>query len=407
MTINKLVSIMSKFFVSIVLITATGFIFTSVSYAGTPEHVVVEGYATITGDKKDIARDKAVSDAFRRAIEQVVGVMVEAETVVRNFELLNDRIYSQTVGYIKNYKIIEEKIEGDTLKIRIEANVAISSLEKDLDAIGILIKRVGKPRLMLLISEQNIIHDKPSYWWAGNTAPSIGTVESILTQKFMEKGFTLVDRQVILAGIKGDPTLAHNLDVNLSNDAALTLASMGEAEVVVIGHAVAKAGPSIMETTLRSCQANMSAKVINADNGETLASVSTNAVAVHVDPITGGTEAFKKAANEMADKLIAQILAKWQRRLGGAHTIKLIAGGLDFSNLADFKKFLKDNVRGIVDIYERSYRDGTAKLDIEIKGSAKEAAEELSNKMFNKGVIVVTSLTGNVISIKFISIHNP
>ncbi|MBI5049719.1 MAG: flagellar assembly protein T N-terminal domain-containing protein [Nitrospirae bacterium] len=370
--------------------------------ASSGEQIIAEGYATIVEGKKDIARDRAISDAFRRAIEQVVGVMVEAETVVNNFELLNDRIYSQTVGYIKNYKIIEEKIEGDTLKLKIEAVVAVSNLEKDLDAVGILIKKVGKPRLMLLISEQNIVGDKPLFWWSGEGI-SIGTVESVLTQKFMEKGFTLVDRQVILASMRDDPLLAKSLEANLSGDAALTLASMGEAEVVVIGQAVAKAGSPISGTTLRSCQANISSRVVNADNGETLASVSANAVNVNVDPVTGGTEAFKKAANEMADKLIVQVLAKWQKRIGGAHTIKIIVSGLDFGSMADFKKFLKENVRGIVEIYERSYKDGVAKLDVEVKGSAKETAEELSNKKFNARKIEVTSLTGNVIGIKFIS----
>lgn len=385
-----------------ILIFAACLLSTTFLYADTGERVVAEGYATIVEGKKDIARDRAISDAFRRAIEQVVGVMVEAETVVNNFELLNDRIYSQTVGYIKNYKIIEEKIEGDTLKLKIEAVVAVSNLEKDLDAVGVLIKKVGKPRLMLLISEQNIISDKPSYWWSGEGI-SIGTVESILTQKFMEKGFTLVDRQVILASVRDDPSLTKSLEANLSGDAALTLASMGEAEVVVIGQAVAKAGPPISGTTLRSCQANISSRVVNADNGETLASVSASAVNVNVDPITGGTEAFKKAANEMADKLIAQVLAKWQKRIGGAHTIKIIVSGMDFSSLADFKRFLKENVRGIVEIYERSYKDSIAKLDVEVKGSAKETAEELSNKKFNHGIISVTSLTGNVINIKLIS----
>lgn len=375
-------------------------VFTSLLYASAGERITVEGYATITEGKKDIARDKAINDAFRRAIEQVVGVMVEAETVVKNFELLSDRIYSQTAGYIKNYKIIGERVEEDVLKLKIEAIVAITTLEKDLDAVGILIRRVGKPRLMLLISEQNIIHDKPSYWWGSNGTVSIGVVESILIKKFMEKGFTLVNRHVIFAGIKNDPSLAHNLGADLNRDTVLTLAAMGEAEVVVIGEAVAKAGPTIAGTTLRSCQGNISARVVNADDGETLASVSTNAVAVHVNPVTGGTEAFKKAADEMADKLIAQILAKWQRRIGGIHTIKLIISGLDFSTMIDFKRFIKENVRGIVEIYERSYRDGTAKLDVEVKGSAKEIAEELSNKMFNKGVIEIKSLTGNVISIK-------
>ncbi|MEW6674991.1 MAG: flagellar assembly protein T N-terminal domain-containing protein [Nitrospirota bacterium] len=395
-------TILLRLLTLIISILTIGFLFAGLLYASTEERIEVEGHAAIVAGKKDLARDKAINDAFRRAVEQVVGVMVEAETLVKNLELLTDRIYSQTTGYIKNYKIIEERIEGDVMKVRIEAVVAISSLEKELDAIGILMKRVEKPRILLLISEQNITHDRPSYWWGSGDTISIGVVENTLLTKFMEKGFNFVDRQVILQSIKDDPSIAHNISDSLSNEMALKLASEGEAEVVIIGQAVAKAGPVLLETTMRSCQANISTRVLNADNGEILASFTANAVVAHVDPITGGTEALKKASNDMADRLISQVIAKWQKQVGGARTIRLIISGLDFDKVIDFREFLRDHVRGIVDIYERSFKDDIAKLDIEAKSSAKEIAEELSNKGFNNGVIEVTSFTGNVIKIRFI-----
>lgn len=389
--------------ISIISMATVVFFFSGLSYASPEERIQIEGYAAIIGGKKDIARDKAINDALRRALEQVVGVMVDAETVTKNFILLNDRIYTQTAGHIKNYKIIGESAEGDTLKVKVEATVATTSLVKELDAIGILIKRVGKPRLLLLISEQNIIHDKPSYWWGSSEAIRIGVVENTLITKFMEKGFTFVDRQVILQGIKDDPSIVRSLLSDLSNEIALKLASEGEAEVAIIGQAVAKAGPALMGTIIRSCQANISARAMNADNGETLASFSSNAVVAHVDPITGGTEALKKAAGEIADKLISQIIAKWQGRVGGTYTVKIIISGLDFAKVMDFKGFLKDHLRGVQEIYERSYKDGVTTMDLEVKSSAKEIAEELSRKNFNKGLLEVTSFTGNVIKIRFVS----
>lgn len=369
-------------------------------YAGKAEYVEAEGYALITGDRKDIARESALNNAFRRAVEQAIGVLVESETMVRNFELLNDRVYSKSAGYVKKYSITGEKIEGDTFRIKINAMVSKVRLEKDLDEIGLLIKKAGKPRIMLLISEQNIASDKPSYWWGSGSSVSIGVAENTLMEKFMGKGFNFVDRQVVLAGIKEEIKAPVSSAPGLSNETALKLASMGEAEVVIIGQAVAKAGPMLMNTSIRSCQATVSVRVLNADSGEPLATSSASATVAHVDPITGGSEALKKASAEISDKLISQILAKWKKRVNGTHSIKLSVSGVKFDSMKAFREFLKDKIESIEDIYDRSYKDGIARMDIEISGSTKEMAEELSGKRFNNGLLEVTSFTSNVIELK-------
>ena len=64
--------------------------------SGEPVTVDVEGYASIVGGRKDTAREGALNNAFRRAIEQVVGVMINSKTVVQDSALLNDKILSKS-----------------------------------------------------------------------------------------------------------------------------------------------------------------------------------------------------------------------------------------------------------------------------------------------------------------------
>ncbi len=156
------------------------------SFATKGQQVEVEGYALIVDGKKDIARENAINNAFRRAVEQVVGVMVESETMVKNFELLNDKVYAKSAGYIKQYTIVGETVQGEELRLRMRALVSVRRVGKDLDDIGLLIKEVGKPRLLLLISEQNGLSESPSYWWGGNGG-GIGVVENTILSKFVEK----------------------------------------------------------------------------------------------------------------------------------------------------------------------------------------------------------------------------
>ena len=382
------------FFVLLVIFLSTHDI-----YAASTKPVEAEGFATITGGRKDLAREDALSNAFRRAVEQTVGVLVESETLVRNFELLNDRVYSKSTGYIKRYTISDERIEGDTFRIKIKAIVSSVKLEKDLDNIGLLMKKMGKPRIMLLISEQSADHDKPSYWWGGEGGFNLGVAENVIMSKFMEKGFNFVDHQVILARLKEDNRLTNNISVNLNNDTALKLATMGEAEVVIVGQAIAKAGVTVAGTNIRSCQATVSVRAVNADNSALLATFTTNAVVANINPITGGAEALKKASIEISEKLMSQILTKWTKQASGLKTVRLIVSGLSFEDVKTFKELLKNRIDEIEEIYDRSFKDSVAVLDIEVTNNAKEVAEELSEIKFKGGSLRVTSLTSNVIKL--------
>ncbi|MCX7966260.1 MAG: flagellar assembly protein T N-terminal domain-containing protein, partial [Syntrophorhabdaceae bacterium] len=241
--------------------------------ASTSNTVEVEGYASIMDGRKDQAREDALNNAFRRAVEQAVGVMVESDSLVVNAQILNDRIYSKSTGYIKKYNIINEKVEGDSYRVRINATVSKVKIEKDIDEIGQIIKKAGNPRIMLLIAEQIGSDGKPIYWWSKDDASGSNTAENVLSSVLLQKGFNLVDRRVILAGIKD----IKNLDADINNDTALRLAAMGEADVVIIGKVIANSGRPLMGTNIRSNQASFTARAINADKGESIASYTTNA----------------------------------------------------------------------------------------------------------------------------------
>jgi hypothetical protein len=79
----------------------------------TIREVMVEGVSSIEGGRKDIARDHAIKDDLRKAVEQAVGTFISSETVVENYEVLSDRIYSKAEEYVAEYKVLREKEEGD------------------------------------------------------------------------------------------------------------------------------------------------------------------------------------------------------------------------------------------------------------------------------------------------------
>ncbi len=133
--------------------------------ASTTISTTAEGVGVIESGNKASARDQAIRDGLRIAVEQAVGTLVASETLVQNYEVLRDQIYSKTQGYIQDYAIIDEKEEGTLYRVTVKAQVAQGNLQEDLLALGMLMQRKQMPRIMLMVAEQNVGRHHYSFWW--------------------------------------------------------------------------------------------------------------------------------------------------------------------------------------------------------------------------------------------------
>ena len=87
-----------------------------------PVNASAEGVGVIIDDNTAIARDQAIQDALRLVVEQAAGTMVSSETLVQNYEVLRDQIYSKSQGYIQRYEVTDESVEGNLYKVKIQAS---------------------------------------------------------------------------------------------------------------------------------------------------------------------------------------------------------------------------------------------------------------------------------------------
>ena len=60
------------------------------------------------------AREAAVEDALRRCVE-AAGVHVASETLVDDFTLIKDVIYTKTAGLVEHYEVLEENPDQEGL----------------------------------------------------------------------------------------------------------------------------------------------------------------------------------------------------------------------------------------------------------------------------------------------------
>lgn len=89
--------------------TMTLFVHSAISLEA--EWVTVEGFAALENVTKQEARQLAIDDARRAAIEKVVGVNLVSETLVINSEISGDVICTIPYGKVVAQEIIKESVE--------------------------------------------------------------------------------------------------------------------------------------------------------------------------------------------------------------------------------------------------------------------------------------------------------
>ncbi len=260
--------------------------------------VVAEGMAGVQGDPA-IARDNAIQDALRKAVEQAVGTMVASETLVENFQVVKDNIYNKSTGYIKEYKIVKESPGKDLHTVTISAVVGTGDLKNDLSALGLLQARMGKPRTLFMIAEQNIGQEILLYWWgywgkggaafAGQSV-EMAVSETALKEEFANKGFNVIDISAVTG--KFEISNAYRI-ADLTDTGAREIGRKMGAEIIVKGKALAKEGPRTAGSSVGSYLADITVSAVRVDNGQVLGSARGQGVARHVAQHVGGNNALE------------------------------------------------------------------------------------------------------------------
>lgn len=368
--------------------------------------VVAEGMAGVQGDPA-IARDNAIQDALRKAVEQAVGTMVASETLVENFQVVKDNIYNKSTGYIKEYKIVKESPGKDLHTVTISAVVGTGDLKNDLGALGLMHARVGKPRTLFMIAEQNIGQEILLYWWgswgsrggaafAGQSV-EMAVSETVLKEEFLNRGFNVIDISAVTG--KFEISNAYRI-ADLTNTGAQEIGRKMGAEIIIKGKALAKEGPRTAGSSVGSYLADITLSVVRVDNGQVLASARNSAPARHVSQHVGGNQAIENAARGIADKLVEQITAKWTAETSGGQLIQLTIRGLGgMKDLIKIKEFLRGKVRGVQNVIQRSFEKGEAVLEVDAKSSAQQVGDELAAKPIQGLDLDITAATGNTLEL--------
>jgi len=83
--------------------------------------------------------EEALREAFRQAVRQVVGTFVDAETLVKNDELVSDKILTYSNGYITAFKKLSETERNGLARVTIQAAVKREPLAAKLSEVNVTV----------------------------------------------------------------------------------------------------------------------------------------------------------------------------------------------------------------------------------------------------------------------------
>lgn len=165
------------------------------------KRVPVTGSAAILGGNVQRAKKGALLEAYRIAVNTMMGVEIESLTMVKNCEEFTSLVVEKSRGYIRSYKILSEDIDekSQIYTVIIEAEVVEGNNmrdNKDEIALRAYLELIENPVLIILLSDRGT--GVPSGTLSGAVSP--GVVEIALAKRFQDVGYAILTADDLFVG---------------------------------------------------------------------------------------------------------------------------------------------------------------------------------------------------------------
>lgn len=259
------------------------------------------------------AREDAINDALRRAVEQAGGIKLESGSASQDMALVSDYIITESCGIIQAYTVLQENPNQDGLYyVRVSAICVQSKADIDrrIREFESLMHQVGRPRMMLV--------------GAVDGRPFDRFVTRALNDTLDERGFTVMSLDNLDERKREDMVRRIQVD----HDAALAniIDSEIKADYYVVVNTTLNEQPPVFndvtQLSLYPIGANASIEVVQHDSSRLMASKSVDEpVRNYSEPVTGRRKAQIAAAQAALNLAIARIAQHWLHDFNGRFSI--------------------------------------------------------------------------------------
>lgn len=376
-----------------------------------PEFVTKEvtGEAAIVDNNRDKAFQEAKNAALRDAVEEVVGVAISSTTLTSNSQLITDKILAKVDGYVRDVQVLEKKEERGVMKVKVRAQVGSGRIDKDLQAMQALVQQLGNRKLVILLYEQTVTSDAKSI--------ESQTMSTVLTETFSKDGWTIIDPHFAQGKVRLQPGATA-----LSTAEAKELGDLTQADYILYGNVTYRyhapqEGGLVPEMDAQGKQlvffvsGEYNLAFFATDSGTQIAKVAGK---FNRNPGQTGkksvqqTISYDQTAREITDERSQEIIESVRAPIGeylrnamfnGSRVVVRLNGGVDYAAVQGFMKVLSQSVSEVRQLGQATLKDGKARFDVTLVGTADTLAEAVSGKTYQGKKISVTGVTGNTLEI--------
>jgi len=326
---------------------------------------IVTGTGVIINENVALARNKAISQAFLKAVEEYVIQRLGTQDMANSFQRLDEDILSKTKEEIQDYQIISEFSTDRYVRILMKVRVNKAILERKLEKIELRDVDATQIDVLLLVSEKR--EGFPAiYWWGDPTnQTSFTQTELFLSQVFENKGFRIINRSFFPPEESYDESMLH---LNLTNEAAVKWGQFLSAQIVIVGEANIH-GMSEASIFFKAIKVIDETVVAQGYRERTLNG-----------SLTDDQSVIELAISSWANDMISYIIEAAQPTQEALKQIIITINGFkDFQDFLNFKEFLKTNFSEIKSVLERRLEKYSVKVSVEAKEDSKGLAEKVLN----------------------------
>lgn len=311
----------------------------------------------VTITTEDTTVNGAIALAQRLAIEQVAGVYIKSKTSVKNFQVLQDEILTTSEGFIDTQKILEQKEDAKTKKVKVKIQFKVKSkdLAKAIDELADLILKTGNKRIMLFIDET---HD--------NQVAKISSLQTGIEDLLIGRSFPIIDVEYSNKIRAEERTLMQ--EILNSDSKAAELARQKGAEIVIIG--TAKISYDKFDGKFHQAMANIILKAVNASTAQKLASKQASISGGETTKEGAYMAAGKRGGQEIGEQLTNDFIRALLQEMKQGVKIMIVLTGISNyrKQVLPFTKLLKE-IPKVKGAEQRSYGGDRAEFEVLYQGT--------------------------------------
>jgi hypothetical protein len=331
------------------------------------------GQAPVIGGDRVRARERALDEALRQAVEQATATVLDPAELVARAAELKLRVYPKARTYVVNYRVLDEgdapAVAGqpsNLFQVHLSAQVSTARLTRELTTTATApVRPTEKPRAVVCVRAQG-----------SSTTVAEKVVRELLASRLVET--------VPVAGACAD-------------DAAVQAARAGAAQGAVVGAVeIAAAGP-IRGTRLEAAHARGELRLLELD-GKVAASGAAERDAYESSAARAEDAAAAAVVSEAARALAPSVASKWAGAAPSGGVIVRLHG---VQRWADYTLVLRalGAIPGVAAVEPRRFVRGEADLLVRTATGAAQLLGPLARLLPGDGRMVAKALPDGALTV--------